>query len=85
MGWNTNSRLSENLHAGDYAIEATTYYARTSGDFTRQSPFEFISVAPDLETMAGILSLIVVMLTGMRSWNRAKADDSRQDSPTVLQ
>ena len=33
-GVNTNSRLSENLHAGDYATEATTYYMQTSGDFT---------------------------------------------------
>ena len=33
-GVNTNSRLSENLDAGDYTIEATTYYAQTDGDFT---------------------------------------------------
>ena len=33
-GVNTNSRLSENLPAGDYTIEATTYYAQISGDFT---------------------------------------------------
>ena len=33
-GVNTNSRLSENLQAGDYTIEATTYYAQISGDFT---------------------------------------------------
>ena len=33
-GVNTNSRLSENLQAGDYTIEATTYYAQTDGDFT---------------------------------------------------
>ncbi len=33
-GVNTNSRLSENLNAGDYTIEATTYYAQTDGDFT---------------------------------------------------
>jgi hypothetical protein len=31
-GVNTNSRLSENLQAGDYTIEATAYYAQTSGD-----------------------------------------------------
>ena len=31
---NTNSRLSERLEAGDYTIEATTYYAQKSGDFT---------------------------------------------------
>ena len=31
---NTNSRLSETLQAGDYTIEATTYYAETSGGFT---------------------------------------------------
>ena len=33
-GVNTNSRLSENLEAGDYTIEATTYYAQTDGDFS---------------------------------------------------
>ena len=33
-GVNTNSRLSENLPAGDYTIETTTYYAQTEGDFT---------------------------------------------------
>ena len=33
-GVNTNSRLSENLDAGNYTIEATTYYAQTEGDFT---------------------------------------------------
>ena len=33
-GVNTNSRLSENLDAGDYTIEATTYHAQTDGDFT---------------------------------------------------
>ena len=31
---NTNSRLSERLEAGDYTIEATTYYAQKEGDFT---------------------------------------------------
>ena len=31
---NTNSRLSERLEAGDYTIEATTYYAQKSGEFT---------------------------------------------------
>ena len=31
---NTNSRLSVNLDAGDYTIEATTYYAQRDGDFT---------------------------------------------------
>ena len=31
---NTNSRLSEALKAGDYTIEATTYLARTKGDFS---------------------------------------------------
>ena len=31
---NTNSRLAETLQAGDYTIEATTYYANKSGDFT---------------------------------------------------
>ena len=31
-GVNTNSRLSENLQAGDYTIVTTTYYAQTSGD-----------------------------------------------------
>ena len=34
LGVNTDSRLSENLQAGDYTIEATTYYAQTDGDFT---------------------------------------------------
>ena len=33
-GVDTDSRLSENLQAGDYTIEATTYYAQTDGDFT---------------------------------------------------
>ena len=33
-GINTNSRLSENLTAGDYTIEATTYVSGKSGDFT---------------------------------------------------
>ena len=33
-GVSTNSRLSETLQAGDYTIEATTYYAQTDGDFT---------------------------------------------------
>ena len=33
-GVDTNSRLSENLQAGDYTIEATTYYAQTDGDFS---------------------------------------------------
>ena len=33
-GVNTNSRLSVNLDAGDYTIEATTYYAQRDGDFT---------------------------------------------------
>ena len=33
-GANTNSRLTENLSAGDYTIEATTYNAQTEGDFT---------------------------------------------------
>ena len=33
-GVNTDSRLSENLDAGDYTIEATTYYSQTDGDFT---------------------------------------------------
>ena len=32
-GVNINSRLSESLQAGDYTIEATTYYAQTDGDF----------------------------------------------------
>ena len=31
---NTNSRLAETLQAGDYTIEATTYYADKSGEFT---------------------------------------------------
>ena len=31
---NTNSRLSERLQPGDYTIEATTYYAYKSADFT---------------------------------------------------
>ena len=31
---NTNSSLSERLEAGDYTIEATTYYAQKQGDFT---------------------------------------------------
>ena len=31
---NTNSRISENLSAGDYTIEATTYDLETTGDFT---------------------------------------------------
>ena len=31
---NTNSRLAETLQAGDYTIEATTYYADRSGEFT---------------------------------------------------
>ena len=31
-GVNTNSRLSENLQAGDYTKGTTTYYAQTSGD-----------------------------------------------------
>ena len=31
---NTNSRLTETLQAGDYTIEATTYYAQTDGDFS---------------------------------------------------
>ena len=31
---NTNSRISENLAAGDYTIEATTYFAQKEGDFT---------------------------------------------------
>ena len=34
FGVNTDSRLSENLEAGDYTIEATTYSSQTSGDFT---------------------------------------------------
>ena len=33
-GVNTNSRLSLTLQAGDYTIEATTYYAQRDGDFT---------------------------------------------------
>ena len=33
-GVNTNSRLPENMDAGDYTIEATTYYAQTDGDFS---------------------------------------------------
>ena len=32
-GVNTNSRLSVNLDAGDYTIEASTYYAQRDGDF----------------------------------------------------
>ncbi len=32
-GVDTNSLLSESLDAGDYTIEATTYYAEKSGDF----------------------------------------------------
>ena len=31
---NTNSRVNETLAVGDYTIEATTYEAETSGDFT---------------------------------------------------
>ena len=31
---NTNSRLAASLQAGDYTIEATTYYADKSGEFT---------------------------------------------------
>ena len=31
---NTNSRLAETLQSGDYTIEATTYYADKSGEFT---------------------------------------------------
>ena len=34
LGSDTNSRLSVTLQPGDYTIEATTYYAQTSGDFT---------------------------------------------------
>ena len=33
-GLDTDSELSENLQAGDYTIEATTYNAQASGDFT---------------------------------------------------
>ena len=33
-GVNTNSRLSETLEVGNYTIEATTYYAQTTGNFT---------------------------------------------------
>ena len=33
-GVNTNSRLTEDLQAGDYTIEATTYHPLTSGGFT---------------------------------------------------
>ncbi len=33
-GVNTNSRMSETLQAGDYTIEATTYYAEKGGAFT---------------------------------------------------
>ena len=32
-GVNTDSMLSETLQAGDYTIEATTYYAGKQGDF----------------------------------------------------
>ena len=31
---NTNSQLAKTLQAGDYTIEATTYYANKSGEFT---------------------------------------------------
>ena len=34
FGVDTDSRLSENLQAGDYTVEATTYYAQRDGDFT---------------------------------------------------
>ena len=34
LGSDTNSRLSVTLQPGDYTMEATTYYAQTSGDFT---------------------------------------------------
>ena len=48
----TNSRLSERLEAGDYTIEATTYYAQKEGDFTLE--IEGLdegttATAPDLE------------------------------------
>ena len=51
-GVNLNSQISENLSAGDYTIEATTYYAETSGDFTLE--VEGLgegntTTAPDLE------------------------------------
>ena len=41
---NTNSRLSESLEAGDYTVEATTYYAQTGGDFTLK--IEGLSLSP---------------------------------------
>ena len=51
-GVDLNSRLSVNLQAGDYTIEATTYHAERSGDFTLEieglgeaSP----AATPDLE------------------------------------
>jgi hypothetical protein len=33
-GVNTNSRITKTLAAGDYTVEATTYSAATTGEFT---------------------------------------------------
>ena len=53
-GVNTDSRISATLQSGDYTIEATTYEAETSGDFTLEIEGlgEGPTTRPDLEVGA---------------------------------
>jgi hypothetical protein len=72
-GVNTNSRITKTLAAGDYTVEATTYSAATTGEFTLSitGPEEDTSMPAPTDSCVTALGT----LTGTTSRSGAWADD----------